>query len=195
MQLRQRFLQKRPTLASFIFTRLGFCIAIFSSANALAAKENITGKVVYVDDGDTVVLLASNNEQMKIRLSSIDAPESSHTNKERGRISQPYSQNSGDLLKTLVKGKSVLARCFEKDKYGRFVCELFVDGKSVNDEMVKQGYAWANVAARGRYLRNKDLVRYEAEARSKKLGLWAGRNPVAPWEWRDRCWKQSICTE
>lgn len=178
-----------------MFTCLGVCVAILASTNAHASKDDITGKVVYVDDGDTVVLLAPNNEQMKIRLSSIDAPESSHTNKERGRIGQPYSQNSGDLLKTLVKGKSVLARCFEKDKYERFVCELFVDGKSVNDEMVKQGYAWANVAAHGRYLRNKDLVRYEAEARSKKLGLWAGRNPVAPWEWRDRCWKQSICTE
>lgn len=152
-----------------------------------------SGKVVYVDDGDTVVLLVDGNKQMKIRLSSIDAPESSHTNKQVGRIGQPYSDNSGKYLATLVKGQNVEAHCFEPDVYGRDVCELFIGGRSINKEMVAQGWAWANVAARGRYLRDKSLPSLEATARAGRVGLWAGSNPVPPWEWRDKCWKQGSC--
>lgn len=146
-----------------------------------------------MDDGDTVVLFVDGRTQMKIRLSSIDAPESSHTNKQVGRVGQPYSDNSGKYLASMVQGKAVDAYCFETDKYGRNVCELFVDGRSVNREMVKQGWAWANIAANGRYLRDKSLFELEAKARSNHSGLWAGTTPIAPWEWRDMCWKQRQC--
>jgi micrococcal nuclease len=154
-----------------------------------------SGKVVYVDDGDTVVLLSNDNSQMKVRLASIDAPESSHTNKERGRIGQPYSDNSGKYLASLVKGKNVDANCFESDRYGRSVCELFVSGESVSQAMVRNGWAWANVSGKGRYLRDKSLPGLEAAAKASRSGLWAGANPVAPWEWRDLCWKQGQCAQ
>jgi endonuclease YncB( thermonuclease family) len=173
-------------------------LALTLFASALAASTWATsfetsGKVVYVDDGDTVVLLVDGLTQKRIRLSSIDAPESAHTDKQTGRVGQPYSANSGQYLASLVKGKNVEAHCFEADRYGRDVCELFVGGKSVNNEMVKQGWAWANVAAHGRYLRDKGLPSLEANARASRAGLWAGQNPVPPWEWRDACWKQGQC--
>lgn len=173
-----------------------FATALLASVLATSAWSkpyDATGKVVYVDDGDTLVLLVAGRTQMKIRLSSIDAPESSHTNKGTGRIGQPYSDNSGKYLTSLVKGKQVDAHCFEADLYERDVCELFVNGRSVNKEMVAQGWAWANTAAHGRYLRDKTLPDLEAKARSKHTGLWVGINPVAPWEWRDACWKQGKC--
>lgn len=171
-------------------------LTMFVSALAVSAWSkpfDASGRVVYVDDGDTLVLLVDGRTQMKIRLSSIDAPESSHTNKQTGRVGQPYSDNSGKYLASMVKGKTVDAHCFEADRYGRDVCELFVDGRSVNREMVKQGWAWANVAAQGRYLRDKSLPSMEATARVSHAGLWAGLNPVAPWEWRDVCWRQGQC--
>lgn len=172
------------------------CIAIHLLVSTFAVSAwsyDVTGTVVYVADGDTVVLLVDGQRQMTIRLSSIDAPESSHANRETGRIGQPYSDNSGKYLKALVKGKRVQAHCFEADKYGRDVCELFVEGRSVNREMVIRGWAWSNVSARGRYLRDKSLPDLEAKARSSHAGLWAGSNPVEPWEWRDRCWTQGKC--
>ncbi len=173
-------------------------VALFVSmlaVSALSKQTDATGKVVYVDDGDTVVLLVDGRMQMKIRLASIDAPESSHTNKEVGRIGQPYSDNSGKYLASLVKNKNVEAHCFEADRYGRDVCEIFLEGRSVNREMVKQGWAWANVSARGRYLRDKSLPDLEAKARLSRSGLWSGLHPVAPWEWRDVCWKQGKCVQ
>ena len=157
--------------------------------------ETVVGKVVYVDDGDTVVLLDDRNVQRKIRLSSIDAPETSHTKKERGRIGQPFSDPSGRFLASMVKGKEVVAHCFEADRYGRDVCELFVGGESVNRAMVKSGWAWANLSSRGRYLRDKSLLSLEASARAGRVGLWVGLDPLPPWEWRDLCWKQGQCAQ
>ena len=149
---------------------------------AFSTPFEVKGRVVYVDDADTIVLLVNDREQMKIRLSSIDAPEVSHTKNETGRIGQPYSDGAGKYLASLIKGKTVTANCFEADRYGRDVCELFLGGESVNKELVRQGWAWANMAAKGRYLRDKSLPHLEAAARSSRLGLWAGTNPVPPWE-------------
>lgn len=151
------------------------------------------GKVVYVDDGDTVIVLNANNEQVKVRLASIDAPESSHTKKEKGRIGQPYSENSKNFLEALVKGKSVTTICPNSDRYGRQVCTITVDGINVNAAMVRAGWAWAFTGSEGRYLLDKSLVQVQAEAQSKRLGIWAGVRPIPPWEWRKSCWEQNNC--
>ena len=174
---------------------LGALIAALLCVSAWAKPYDVSGTVVYVDDGDSLVLLLEGNRQMKIRLSSIDAPESAHTKKVVGRIGQPYSKNAGQFLAGMVKGRHIDAHCFERDVHGRDVCELFINGTSVSREMVKEGWAWANTSARGRYLRDKTLPELQRLARGKALGLWASDNPVAPWEWRDLCWKQGVCPQ
>lgn len=170
-----------------------FGLLLFTGGRDAAAFETVTGTVVFVDDGDTVVLLTSAKTQMKIRLASIDAPESSHTKKETGRVGQPYSRNSGAYLETQVKGRNVVAHCFESDKYGRSVCELFVHDRSVNQSMVEQGWAWANLSNQGRYLRDKSLIALQGTAQTHRRGLWAAEKPIAPWVWRDVCWRQGSC--
>lgn len=167
------------------------CLSLWSGV--MAAQVDTGGKVVYVDDGDTIVVLTSEHSQMKVRLASIDAPESSHTNKERGRVGQPFSDKSGQYLSSMVKGRQVQLHCYEKDKYERDVCDVSVGGQSVNREMVAAGLAWANQAANGRYLRDKSLVQVESDARASRKGLWQGRAPVAPWEWRKTCWTEGKC--
>jgi len=137
--------------------------------------------------------LINDHRQLKVRLASIDAPEAAHLNHQAGRKGQPFAANSREFLQRLIKGKEVRAFCVDVDRYGRSVCEIFVDGVSANVEMVKAGWAWANQASNGRYLRDKSLPRLEAAARSSHLGLWAGVHPIPPWEWRKRCWEQGHC--
>ena len=50
----------------------------------------------------------------------------------------------------------------------------------VNQELVAQGYAWVY----RKYSKDAELLRLEAEAQQKGLGLWAEPNPIPPWEWR-----------
>ena len=67
-----------------------------------------------------------------------------------------------------------------KDRYGRIVGRVYVDGIDMNRELVAQGLAWV---FRG-YSNDDVLLKLEAEAKKKGLGLWTDPNPVPPWEWR-----------
>lgn len=54
--------------------------------------------------------------------------------------------------------------------------------------MVGAGMAWFFV----RYGKDhRHLAAVEADARARRVGLWADREPVAPWEWR-RLDKRSV---
>ncbi len=46
--------------------------------------------------------------------------------------------------------------------------------------MVREGWAWNYV----KYSKSPRLAQLEREARAAKQGLWAGKNPVPPWEYR-----------
>jgi endonuclease YncB( thermonuclease family) len=174
----------------------GLCSTQFSRVNLLPAAHatgtsyKLTGKVVRVSDGDTVNLLVE-NKQERIRLASIDAPETAHGSSQPG---QPFGEASRKNLAEYVAGKTLTVVCFEKDHYDRHICDIPVNGTTANRLQVEQGYAWANQQAKGKYLRDKSLPDLEKSARQKKLGLWAEPGAVAPWEWRVECWKNKKCS-
>ncbi len=114
---------------------LAFCIAVFASIPATAA-EPLTGKVVSVTDGDTVRVLDAANVQHKVRLNGIDAPE-------RG---QPFGTVARDRLAGLVMGKAVTVRNDGRDRWGRTLGRIEIEGQDVNHRMVADGMAWHYVA-------------------------------------------------
>ena len=134
-----------------------------------AASETITGKVVRVIDGDTVVLLVAGNKQERIRLADIDAPE-------RG---QEFSEKSRQLLSSLVANKTVRVEYSGRDMYGRILGTVCVGRKNVNEEMVRQGLAWEY-----RTNRNKKIKELQAEAQRKRLNIFSARNPINPYDYR-----------
>jgi len=175
---------------------VGLCSTQFSLIDLLPAAQaagnsyKLTGKVVRVSDGDTVNLLVE-NKQERIRLASIDAPETAHGSSQPG---QPFGEASRKNLAEYVAGKTLTVVCFEKDHYDRHICDIPVNGTTANRLQVEQGYAWANQQAKGKFLRDKSLPDLEKSARQKKLGLWAEPGAVAPWEWRVECWKNKKCS-
>ncbi len=159
---------------------LAFCIAVFASILAFAA-EPLAGRVVSVTDGDTVRVLDAANVQHKVRLHGIDAPE-------RG---QPFGTVARDRLAGLVMGKAVTVHSDGRDKYGRTLGRIEIEGQDVNRRMVDDGMAWHY----SRFNNDARLAAAERAARAAKRGLWADAKPVPPWEWRagekDRKIKQS----
>ena len=79
-------------------------------------------------------------------------------------------------------GKDVEVVGISKDRYGRTLGEVFVDGKSINLEMVRLGMAWAYVE----YVPPEEYEGEQSAARQARRGLWADREPVPPWEYRKR---------
>ncbi len=166
----------------FFITSALLCTQVISSV--------LEGKVIHVDDGDTVIVLNRENTKINVRLSDIDAPEISHG---QTRPGQPYSRRSTQSLQDLALGKIVNATCYEEDRYSRQVCTIRVSGIDVNAEQVRRGMAMAN-RANPRYLRNKEILKYEDEAREAGLGIWVkGQVPIEPWIWRKACWQKSFC--
>jgi micrococcal nuclease len=83
----------------------------------------------------------------------------------------------------MVFGKIVTMEIHDTDRYGRSVANVLIDGKSLNEELVKAGYAWVYM----QYCKTpvcQEWYQYEADARAQKIGLWSHPKPIPPWEFR-----------
>lgn len=166
------------------------CFVAVAAHAAAGFPLDLRGKVVYVDDGDTLVVLDEQQQQHKVRLTDLDAPE---TAKARFRkLGQPFGAASGRNLARLAKGKPAVAHCYEYDRNERLVCRVIVDNVDLSLAQIHSGYAWANGANR-RYVRDERAYQYEQQARRTRVGLWADPNPIAPWVWRRSCWEGHQC--
>ena len=145
-------------------------VPLFLIFNLSAQAETIQGLVVKIADGDTLTLLTSSNEKIKVRLAGIDTPERK----------QPFGSEAKQALSKLVFQKKALIEVETKDRYGRTVGIVFVDGQNINYELVRQGMAWVY----RKYTNDEILYELEAQAKTKKTGLWADAKPIAPWSWR-----------
>jgi endonuclease YncB( thermonuclease family) len=144
-------------------------LAPVASKSAPASNTHVW-KVVGVHDGDTVTCIDENNQQQKIRLAEIDAPE----------VSQDYGKVSREALAGMVFGKTIQVVDDGRDRYGRWIGHLFVDGVDVNRQMVATGMAWHYAA----YSKDASLGSLQSQAQAQKLGLWAQPNPTPPWDYR-----------
>lgn len=128
-------------------------------------------KVVGITDGDTVRLLTADQTEIKMRMYGIDAPESK----------MPFGAQAKGHLSDLAFGKTVTAKIHNYDRYGRAVGELTERGESINERMVRDGYAWwyEDYAKKDR-----NLETLQGQARSAHRGLWSQSRPQKPWEWR-----------
>ena len=131
-----------------------------------------SGKVVSVTDGDTIKVLHNGKEE-KIRLYGIDTPEKK----------QSFGQKAQELTSVLVAGRNVEVQQKDIDRYGRIVGLVSVDGQSLNELIIQNGYAWVY----RQYCKEKfcsDWIRSEGIARQQKKGMWMDSFVIPPWEWR-----------
>lgn len=139
-----------------------------------AALADFGGRVVHVQDGDTLTVLAYRNRQVRVRLDAIDAPE----------LGQAFGKRSKQSLTELCAAKPAIVIERGKDRYGRTIGSVFC-GKDAevhaNTEQVRRGMAWVFV----KYApTTSHLYRLEADAKVQRAGLWADSRPVPPWDWR-----------
>ena len=132
------------------------------------------GKVVEVTDGDTLVVNKGTTE-VDLRLYGIDCPESD----------QPYGVRATRFTKMMARFEKVEVEPQDRDQYGRVVALVYIDGdgECLNEELIRAGHAWVYE----RYCHIRDCnswQRLERRARQTEKGLWAGDNPIQPWDWR-----------
>lgn len=126
--------------------------------------------VTDVIDGDTIDVNIDGKEQ-RIRMIGIDTPEL--------RGSECFSQEAKLQLISLVEGKNVQLMADPTqdniDRYDRLLRYVFVDGKDINLEMIKTGFAH-EYTYRKAYLNQTSYKQAQASAQANSFGMWGQCN-------------------
>jgi len=151
-------------------------VLLLALIQSITFAGTLTGRVVRVTDGDTIVVLDDNNSQHKIRLQGIDAPE-------RG---QAYGTKSKEHLSDSVAGKFVVVEYEKRDRYERILGKVLLSGEDMNLEQIRAGLAWHYKKYQNEQTpSDRDLYsEAENEARDAGRGLWHDPEPIPPWEYR-----------
>jgi micrococcal nuclease len=170
---KKTFLKKK--YITYAVSLIVFLFSYFGDKYNLGQKgmpSDETYRVLKVSDGDTVTI-NDHGEKRKLRLYGIDAPEKD----------QEYGMESREYLYNRIQDKAVNVDFISKDRYGRDISVIYLDGENINEAMVKEGYAWWYKDYAKDDLQYRE---YELKAKESKKGLWGRKNPVPPWEFRKR---------
>lgn len=128
-------------------------------------------KVLRVKDGDTYVLQDS-VKTFTVRLLKIDAPE----------MKQKSGMESCRFVSGLIGGRMVVYTGAKKDKYGRTLASLTINGQRVDSLIIANGFAWHYV----NFDNEAMLDTLQQQSIRDSLGLWScGYSSVCPpWLYR-----------
>ena len=127
-------------------------------------------RVVKVVDGDTIIVDIDGVEE-RVRLIGVDTFESVHPDEDRNVA---YGEIASDFTKSQLEGKRVTLEydVQEKDKYGRILAYVYIDGKMFNKTLLEEGHAKvATYPPNVKYV--DDFTAIQEQARKNKKGVWA----------------------
>lgn len=159
----------RARLKLWALCPLLFSLLLFHS-NARAWR----GTVVELADGDSGFALKGWGK-VEFRLYGIDAPE----------LEQSYGRLAKSFTSSMLLWKEMEFKTLEQDRYGREVGLAYVDGRCVNEELIRGGFAWTYE----RYCKESFCARWvmlQRQAKDKRKGLWKKNNPLPPWKYRQQ---------
>lgn len=148
----------------------------------------LSGTVVTVIDGDTVVVRDAIARRHEVRIAGIDAPE----------MRQAYGARSRRHLAELLYGRAVTVSWYKHDRYGRVLARIAVGVREpcgaatctrqvdVGHAQIAAGLAWHDREHLDEQTA-EERVRYgraEQDARARRAGLWAEARPMPPWRYR-----------
>ena len=149
------------------------CLNINNNQEYTTAQVNNTNEyydVVRVVDGDTFVINYNGKEE-KVRLIGVDTPESVHPNKNKNT---EFGNTVSRYSKKMLTGKQVAIEfdVEQRDKYGRLLAYVYLDGHMYNKMLLERGYAkLATYPPNVKYV--DDFTEIQKQARRNKVGLWA----------------------
>ncbi|MFC0189252.1 thermonuclease family protein [Fictibacillus aquaticus] len=139
----------------------------------IGSGKRIPVKLVKVIDGDTVKIKINNHEET-VRFLLVDTPESVHPT----RPVQPFGIEASQFTKKLMSnGKTEIELdVSERDKYGRLLAYVYVNGSSVQEALLREGLARVAYvyAPNTKYADEYRIIQSEAQQNEK--GIWSLEN-------------------
>ena len=129
-----------------------------------------TYKIVRIVDGDTIII-DYNGVEERVRLIGVDTPESVHPDKTKNN---EFGVIASNFSKGYLENKEVSLELDvqERDKYGRILAYVYLDGVMYNKTLLQEGMAKVSTYPPNvRYV--DDFKALEKSAREANKGLWA----------------------
>lgn len=128
-----------------------------------------TATVTRVVDGDTIEILFNGKEE-DVRLLLVDTPETKHPSKPV----EPFGPEAFQFVKDTLSGKEVGIKVGkeERDKYGRLLAYVYIDGETIQEKLLRNGlaataYLYNDLTMLDEFHKEQDI------ARNKKIGVWS----------------------
>ena len=133
----------------------------------------LESELVEVVDGDTLAITSPRGQRQRVRIIGIDTPESARD----GQPAQCWAREATDALRELIEQADQVTLApdsvvGDRDRYGRLLRLVFVDGTDVGEQLLADGHArrFAAIADDSRV--TDRYRRVERQARSGGVGLW-----------------------
>jgi micrococcal nuclease len=140
---------------------ISLSVAALAKAPNSPRRKTVSCLLLSVTDGDTILC----QDSTKIRLIGIDAPE---------RDQEPFGVNAAAALMLLAPLGSRLdleQDVTPRDRYGRMLAYVWLNGSMINWTLVRQGWAVA-YAYRPDTSYAQVLAQAERDAKAEERGLW-----------------------
>lgn len=167
------------TVVLCVRPRVWLCVGLLaallgsSALHAAAPDGDWWGTVTWVVDGDTVrVRPLGGGRPVPVRLQGIDAPE----------ICQNGGPAARDALTLQLMRQRVLVRSQARDRYGRVLARLVLNGDDPAARLVASGWAWSYQYRTGQ----GPYAAQQRQAEARHLGLFADGLPEEPAAFRKR---------
>ncbi|MBI0580064.1 thermonuclease family protein [Neobacillus cucumis] len=139
-------------------------------------SDQVPVSLVETIDGDTLKV-KYNRKTEAVGYLLVDTPES----KKPGMCVQPYAKEAYFRNKQLLEGGKVTIE-FEKgrmrDSYGRLLAYVYVDGKSVQETLLQEGFARVAYIMYPPYKYLRLFKEEENQAKKRKVNVWSRPNYV-----------------
>ncbi|MED0702616.1 MULTISPECIES: thermonuclease family protein [Aeribacillus] len=140
-----------------------------------AVNNRLEAKVIDVVDGDTMKVIV-NNKKETIRLLLVDTPESVHPTKPV----QPFAIEASNFAKEMLSDKKVELELGvrERDKYGRLLVYLYINGQMFNEMLLENGLARVAYVHQPNTKYVDRFLDVQKKAQQKEIGIWSIENYV-----------------
>ena len=159
---------RRSNLRRAIYLVACLLISFLAIGCAVSQDDANTVRVIRVVDGDTVEVNIQGTKE-KVRLIGVDTPETVHPTIGE----EPYGREASDFTKEKLTDQTVELEfdVEERDRYGRLLAYVWLDGEMFNEVLLSDGYAQiATYPPNVRYVERFQTA--QQEAREAERGLW-----------------------
>lgn len=129
-----------------------------------AGSARLEGIVFKVPDGDSLNVRLDGGKRERVRLIGVNAPELDQ---------RPWGERARRFTRSMVLERRVVIEpgAEPRDKYGRLLAYVFIDGRMLNEELLRNGLAVRlTVPPNTRY--TERLAAAEQAARAAVIGIW-----------------------